>query len=273
MTLKFIRNIGYTKSWKSTFYIGLIMASAFSFILIFLQPFDTYSVEMTYKNLKLGGYSIPIIFSLLVIHWFENKWYQKTYKWSLLNELLVMFFGTTLMTVLSFIYLNHVVNPTALPWSDFFPWLKVFGLPFIPIFLAFWIYLRFSFSKIELTKTSNQENPTIKILGDNANEVIEMKWSQFLMANSQSNYIEVFYLDTDTNTTNKNIIRGTLSKLMGQLPEATQVHRSFIINLDQITKLEGNMRKGWCYINSIDDKIPVSPKHFKALKEVLQNHP
>lgn len=270
---RFIRNIGYTKSWKSTLFIGLIMAAVFSFILVFLQPFDTYSVEMSYKNLKLTGYSIPIIFSLLVIHWFENKWYQKTYRWNLINEVLVMFFGTAIMTVLSFIYLNHVVNPTALPWSDFFPWLKVFGLPFIPIFLAFWVYLRFNFSKIKLSKTSKLKDPFVRITGDNANEVIEIQWSQFLMANSQSNYIEIFTLDTDSNRANKDMIRGTLSSLIAQLPDATQVHRSFVINLDHITKLEGNMRKGGCYLKGIDEKIPVSPKHFKALKEKLQNRP
>ncbi len=114
---------------------------------------------------------------------------------------------------------------------------------------------------------------TIKISGTNANEHLEINWSNFLLAHSQSNYIEIFYLDEKKEETSKMIIRSTLSKVLSQVPEATQIHRSYITNLVQIKSLEGNIRKGWCFIHGIEEKIPVSPKHFKALKSQVQNHP
>jgi DNA-binding LytR/AlgR family response regulator len=169
--------------------------------------------------------------------------------------------------------LNSIVNPTALPWSEFFPWFQVFGLPFAPIFLLLWGYLRFRFGKIELNTTVIPETKIVRIEGTNANESLELNWSDFILARSQSNYIEIFYFDPKETQTSKAIIRSTLSKVLDQLSEATQIHRSYIINLDHLVKLEGNVRKGWCHLKGIEEVVPVSPKHFKAIKMRLQNHP
>ena len=273
MAIQLNRTIGYTQSWKSTILIGVILSAVFCFILIFLQPFDTYSTDLPYKNLKLAGYAIPILISILGIHIFENTWFAKTSKWTVLNEVLFMTIGTITITVLSFIYLNSIVNPTALPWSEFFPWFRVFGLPFAPIFLLLWCYLRFRFGKIELIKSSTKQTKTVRIEGTNANESLELDWSKFIIAKAQSNYIEIFFINEEHQKTSKTIIRSTLSKVLGQLPDAIQIHRSYIINLDQLVKLEGNVRKGWCYLKGIEEAVPVSPKHFKAIKDSFQNHP
>jgi hypothetical protein len=273
MAVQFNRIIGYTQSWKSTFLIALILATVLCFILIFLQPFDTYSTEMPYKNLKLAGYAVPIVLSILAIHFVENSWFQKASKWTFLNEVIVIIFGGCIMIVLSFVYLNNVVNSTALPWSEFFGWFQVFGLPFAPILLLLWIYLRFRFGKIEFIRDAKQAIRTVKIQGTNANEDLVLNWPDFLVAKSQANYIEIFHRDQSQQITKKTILRSTLSKVLDQLPEATQIHRSYIANLENIVKVEGNMRKGWCYINGMDDKVPVSPKHFKAIKTHLQTHP
>jgi hypothetical protein len=40
------RSISYTRSWKSTLLIAMILSAVFCFVLVFLQPFDTYNVEM-----------------------------------------------------------------------------------------------------------------------------------------------------------------------------------------------------------------------------------
>lgn len=273
MTIQFNRIIGYTHSWKSTFLIGIIVSAVFCFVLIFLQPFDTYSTELTYKNAKLAGYAIPIMLSILGIHILENSWFQKSSQWTLLNEIVFMTLGTIVVTVLSFIYLNSIVNPTALPWSEFFPWFRVFGLPFAPIFLLLWGYLRFRFGKIELSTSSTTKIKTVRIEGTNAHESLELNWSDFILAKSQSNYIEIFYFNQEKNEISKAIIRSTLAKVLDQLSDATQTHRSYIINLDHLIKLEGNMRKGWCYLKGIEETVPVSPKHFKAIKTRLQKHP
>lgn len=127
-------------------------------------------------------------------------------------------------------------------------------------------YLRFSFSKIRLKHIGIDKDKTYTIRGNNSNENYTFLWSDFLVARSQSNYIEVFLNDPAENKSTKVIIRNTLSKLISQLPEAVQVHRSYIINIDHLEELHGNVRKGWCKIKGYRDEVPVSPKHFKAIK-------
>ena len=266
------RSISYTSSWQSTLLICLILSAVFSFILVFLQPFDTYDVQMPYKNLKLVGYAIPITISILVIHFFENKWFSKQQKWLLWNELIIMGLGLLLITFLSFVYLNNFVNTDALPLTDFFTWLKIFGLPFAPLMLILWTYLRFRFSKIEVVElTTIKTNLTLQ--GDNSNEVHHLNWNNFLLAKAQSNYVEIISALGDDKPVEKRLIRSSLSKIAPQIPQALQVHRSYLINKDRILRLEGNSRKGWCFLKDYEDSIPVSPKHFKALKIWLQNRP
>lgn len=266
------RSISYTRSWQSTLLICLILSAVFSFILVFLQPFDTYDVQMPHKNLKLVGYAIPITISILVIHIFENKWFAKQQKWLLWNELFIMGLGLLLITFLSFIYLNNFVNTKALPLSEFFAWLKIFGLPFAPLMLMLWAYLRFRFSKIEVVESSKISS-SLTLLGDNANEVYHINWNHFLLAKAQSNYVEIITSSGDEIPVEKTLIRSSLSKIAPQIPQALQVHRSYLINKDRILRLEGNSRKGWCFIKDYEDSVPVSPKHFKALKIWLQNRP
>jgi len=271
MSFQLNRQIGYTQSWLSTVVIASIVGAVFCFILVFLQPFDTYDVEMPYKKLKLVGYYFPIVLSILGIHIFENLWYKKSQRWYLYHEVIVMILGTFIITLFSFLYLNHVVNESVLPWSEFYSWFVSFGLPFAPILLLLWTYLRFRFSTIQLRTNKSNLDASYEVTGTNSNERYTFRWNDFIMAKSQSNYVELFLIET--NNPKKVIIRSTLSKVMNQLPEAIQVHRSYIINLHKLEKIEGNVRKGWCILNGLDEQIPVSPKHFKALKEQLQIHP
>jgi hypothetical protein len=267
------RSISYTRSWKSTLLIALILSAVFCFLLIFLQPFDTYSVDMPYKNLKLLGYALPIIAALLLIHPFENQVFIKQQKWMLWNELLVMFVGMLLITFLSFLYLNNVVNSAAVPMADFFPWFKGFGLPFAPLMLILWAYLRFRFSHIELKTSQEEADKVYTITGENAGETFQIEWKQFVMAKAQSNYVEIYQLSDTAEAPQKILLRSSLSKITDQLPEAVQVHRSYLINTEHLLNLGGNSRKGWCFLKGIQDSVPVSPKHFKALKNWLQSRP
>ena len=271
MRLQLNRQIGYTQSWTSTAAIAAIVGGVFCFILVFLQPFDTYNVEMPFKNLKLIGYFLPVAISIMGIHVLENWWFKQSQKWHLYHEIATMILGILIITLLSFLYLNHVVNPKPVPWNEFFIWFRNFGLPFSPIVLVLWLYLRFRFSTIDLGSNPSDADKAYEIEGDNSNEKYRFKWNDFLMARSQSNYVEIVLMEKDT--LQKTLIRSTLSKLISQLPDALQVHRSYIINSAHLEKLEGNARKGWCKLKGLDEQVPVSPKHFKALKSRVQIHP
>lgn len=266
------RSIAFTPSWKYTLIIALVLGGLVSFILIFLQPFDTYQHDAPDKNLILGGYSLCIAFPVLLIHIPELLWYRmQKARWYLINELITLAAGLFLITLLCFVYNNKVVNDLTITWGYFGDWLLEFGLPFVPFILPVWIYLRFKFSNVTIT-SDTPENTPVTIEGENANEQLRFDPEQFIFAQVQSNYVDIYLLNGE-NQPDKHVLRSTLSALVNQIPFAEQVHRSYLVNPQHIISLEGNTRKGAAVLKYISDPVPVSPKYFKGLKTYLQDRP
>ncbi|NMM47608.1 LytTR family DNA-binding domain-containing protein [Marinigracilibium pacificum] len=267
------RSIAFTSSWISTILIGIILSLIIVFILVFLQPFDTYSQTVSFKVLKLTGYSLCIIAPVILIHIPELFIFKKrNQKWFLIDEIITIIFGFILMSSLSFAYNTIVINNDDFNLNYLYGWVKMYGLPFAPIVLPFWIFLRSKFSKITISATPSNNSEVIRISGSNNNEEISFKQEDFILAQSQSNYVEISILD-DNKEIQKHVIRTTLSSLIDQIPGAQQVHRSYLLNTSYIESISGNSRKGWVTANHIKGDIPVSPKHFKALKNHLQIRP
>ncbi len=267
------RSIAFTSSWKSTLKIAAILAGGIVFILIFLQPFDTYGSPMEHKELKLAGYSIGIFFPILIIHFFELILYRKRgQKWFLLDEFLTLLLGFFVISVLSYFYNVIFINEYDVIWNYIWGWTLEFSLPFAPIFIPLWAYLRYRFSQVIIAEHEPDESKLLTIRGENTNEEIVIRDSDFIMAQSQSNYVDIYILNGKGNV-EKHIIRQTLSGLVEQIPTAQQVHRSYLINVDHIDELKGNTRKGSVVLDHVREEVPVSSKHFTGLKNYLHVRP
>lgn len=266
------RSIAYTSNWFHTLLLSIILAILIVFILVFLQPFDTYGAEMSNKNLKLLGYSICVIQPILFIHVFEEFWFKfSSKKWYVYQELIILFFGVLLISISSYLYSTKIINNLEVEPKHIMEWSISFGLPFVPIFIPLWAYLRFKFSIIIIKPIFFQNKNEIIIIGNNQNEEIKFLEEKFIMAKAQANYVDVYYLKDEL--LEKRMIRSTLSNIIKKIPSAEQIHRSYIVNPSQIKKISGNTRKGNVTLNHINENIPISPKHFLGVKNHLQNRP
>jgi hypothetical protein len=262
--------ISYNSSWYHTFLVSLLLATMIVVVLVFLQPFDIYGNEIAYKNVKLIGYGICIILPILLIHILEEFWFRCTHeKWYFYQELVAVILGFLLISISAYFYNAFVVNDN-IHSSHVFHWVKDFGLPFIPVFIPFWVYLRFRFSKIIIQTNADKKEKTILITGNNQNEFIQFLEKNFVMARSQANYVDVYYIENEL--IKKEMIRSTLTSLKNKIPSAEQVHRSYLVNPGQIKKISGNTRKGYITINRLKEEVPVSPKYFVGIKKNLQSH-
>ena len=105
------RAIAYTASWLNTFFLSCILAIIIVFILIFLEPFDSYSNDIPYKSLKLFGYGLCVIIPILILHFFEEYWFKKSNgKWFLFQELLILIIGFFFISIFSYFYNTYIVN-------------------------------------------------------------------------------------------------------------------------------------------------------------------
>lgn len=267
------KTIAYTKKWKHSFWIALLLGTLLPTLLITLEPFDN-STNFSYKYVILSGYALCIIIPLLLAHGIEIFFYKiQTNRWFIVNE--VIYILTTLLIIFLFCFFYHfflISGRQDITAQAIWGFIKSFGLPFIPIIVPLWLYLRSKYGIIEVPmfdKESIKKVKTVTILGTNKSETLTIFEADFVFAKAQQNYVDVYFKTVDG--MQQKTFRSTLANIMEQLPKAWQVHRSYLVNLDYLTNVEGNARKRFMTISETEEKIPISQMYYDALTKRLSN--
>lgn len=267
------KTIAYTKNWKHTFLIALILGALIPVLLMTLEPFDN-SNNFSFKYLILSGYALCIIIPIVLVHPIENYVYKiQTKRWFVINESLYIIATLILIFLFSFFYHFYLISGLPSFTSEaIWNFIKSFGVPFIPIVVPLWLYLRSKYGSIEVPlydKENTKRNKTITIIGNNKSETLTIFEADFIFAKAQQNYVDVYY--KTENGMQQETFRNTLSNIMKQLPEAWQVHRSYLVNLDYLESVEGNTRKRFIRISTTEETIPISQVYYKALNKRVSN--
>jgi hypothetical protein len=264
------KRIAYTKSLKQTMLIGLVLAAILVFVLIFLQPFDTYYHEAPNKNLMLAGYGPCVFLPVLMVHSGERLTYRlQSNKWYVWNEIIFVLLALVLMISASYLYNYLYVNKLPLSLGSWWSFMRGIGSPFVVILAPFWIYMRVRSGIIEKQEVISEQKQVV-ISGQNKNESFRLSPQDFIYAQSQQNYAVIYY-QTEDGQVDKKMIRITLAQLNDQIPTAIQVHRSYLVNPDFLNEIKGNARKRFIELNVVLEPIPLSQKYYKKLKNQLSN--
>lgn len=264
------KRIVFSKSWLQTILIGVVLAAILVFVLIFLQPFDTYYHEAPNKNLMLAGYGPCVFFPLLLVHLMERFTYRlQSKKWFLWNEALFIVLALTLMISACYLYNYLYVNQLPLSIKSWWSFMRGIGFPFVIIMAPFWIYMRARYGIIEKQEVTAEQKEVV-VSGQNKNESFRLSPQDFIYAQSQQNYAVIYYQTEDAQV-DKKMIRITLAQLNDQIPTAIQVHRSYLVNLGFLKEIKGNARKRFIELNAVLEPIPLSQKYYKNLKNQLSN--
>lgn len=105
---------------------------------------------------------------------------------------------------------------------------------------------------------------------ENGKEQLILNSSHLIYIEAENNYIDIVYLEG--NKIKKKLIRTTLKSLEHELSNSTllRVHRSYIINLDNISNVERTGSKIVVSMNHIKDVvIPVSTSHRASLERAI----
>jgi hypothetical protein len=252
-------------SWSHTFIIGMILGVGLSVVLVFLQPFDTAQFLTDYKTLLLWGYGLCCLIPVLLLHPLENALYTiQKQKWYVLNELGYVIVSLLFIFSICYFYNTYVVNSELVfSWKGWRYFMLYYGLPFMPILGPIWLYFRNRFGKISILQEEIQVAKQITIQGDNKSENLVISNAYFVYAQAQQNYVTIYYMQDDK--IRQKMMRSTLSNLQKQLPDAWQVHRSFLVNLAYLQSISGNSRKRTMQLTVTAEAIPISQKYYEAL--------
>lgn len=129
-------------------------------------------------------------------------------------------------------------------------------------------YERYSDNLSKDTKKTNDALQEFSIAS--GNESISLNTQSFLFAKSSDNYLEVVY--KDENGLKRDILRKTLksaSEDLDHLEPIFQVHRSYIVNLDRVSRFSGNAQGLKLHFEETDTVVPVSRNLTNALRDRL----
>jgi hypothetical protein len=113
-------------------------------------------------------------------------------------------------------------------------------------------------------------NKIITLVSQNENESLEILSDDLLFVKSADNYVEVYFLNNEI--IHKKLLRNTLKSIDEELKEYGnffRCHKSYLINLDQIIKVNGNAQGYRFKLKLGDIEIPVSRHYNERVHELI----
>lgn len=252
----------------------LISLFVFAFLLIY-QPFSISRWIFPDVVFYCAGYGMCTFIGLLLANVFLNKIGIEQYaSKSPKKQALSSFAHIFIITILNFLY-SFAIGIITISWQAF---LVFFAFTFaVGVFPSLLLFLPY-FKKQESTKVSeNGELPNdeidLKVVlhGENKEEIFSCAKDELLFIKSELNYCEINYLQKDQ--LKKYLIRATIKNLEEQIKSSNlkRVHRSFICNLDKVTRHSYKNQKLKLYFPQVDMPVTCSRNHYKKVMRILQN--
>lgn len=259
------RQIHFVASIRRKVLVGFILCIYLSFIVIFLQPFDTSQFEADYKIALLSGYGL-LTFVVFVMHSsIENIRYFRANKvWSVYDEMMstllfFLFSGTVL-----YLYNRFIVNQVDCTLASYWRFLSVTVAYMIPVFVPPMLYLRQQFGERIIPPAKN----SFRLTGENKNEILTVGKEDLLFIRAIENYIEICFMDKSKKVISRTF-RQTLSNVCEQLPFLEKCHRSYLVNMDTVKEISGNSQSARISFIVGEKEIPVSKTYYRHIKDIV----
>ncbi len=128
--------------------------------------------------------------------------------------------------------------------------------------------------EVGATEVPNQDAAIRLDISDNSSDALIFTPEQFLFAQAMQNYVEVVLLKDGQ--IERHLIRSTLSTLARamrqQSEQILQSHRSFLLNIAKVTKVEGNAQGLKLALDGLaDQRVPVSRTFIAPVRAALGN--
>ena len=264
------------------------------FIYLFLLIFQPFGIaENKSIPIYLLGFSaitlVVMLFSFFVFPVIFKKAFDPE-KWTTKKEILFALLIITLISVFNWLY-NSTISYTSVRHSFISFLFITIAVGIFPTVLLIMYFEKHFTTKHEIiaselteqisvkdekkeieTSIKENKNQQIKIVSYNEKEVIELELNDFLCISAEGNYANVFFYEN--NTIKKKLIRNSLTKINDQLiifDDVKRCYRSYIVNIQNVSRVSGNARNYYLHVDNLDFKIPVSRNFPKEILENLKN--
>ncbi len=257
----------------------IFLISLVLFLLLFLfQPFNITALTRQEKYLLIGGLIVvnflALSLNLLLIPSFLSQ--RGLFRnWNVLKEILWNIWITFTLAAGYFIYFGLTGSFS----FNFFILIKILIISSIPISILI-PYNRNRLlrshlqSALELNKhLEKKANPSPEIVhlqSDYEKDDLSVDVNTLLYIHSASNYVEVYWEEKER--IQHKMIRCTLSyaaEAFKDYPFIFRCHRTYIVNINKVLKVEGSSQGYMLYLSSGGHKVTVSRNYIPEFKELF----
>ena len=254
---------------------ALIAGAVVFFFLFFLRPFGlaTYPGNIFLVSLYFTAvaFALTLLYGRLVF----NPWAKLVKVWRVWHQILAF------VLLLCFISVGNSIADSALfggrvSWMRTLAYLYPTLIIFIPIML---INISLGYQKRLRTRLaemlpkeepSKETGQTVTFHDHNVNGTdLTLPVSDFLYAEAQKNFVDVCY--RREGRVEHCQLRSTLTSVLADanVPKIFQCHRSFIVNLNNITAAEGNSNGYRLTMGDASCVVPVSRSYVAKLRSFI----
>ena len=254
----------YIASWKTV----TVPAAIIFLILYLLEPFGLSQKESGLLWVSLGAALISAGVSSVFVWVLPPvfpRWYAEQ-GWTLGKEVVNTLALLLSIAVCVWLYVAWLTG-MVLSFRLFFIvllWVLILGA-FPTVLFALWN--RNIQSKPEVEKPSSVP---LVFLGD-TREMLEMDAMSFLYAESEGNYVRLYYLSSHDQKQTSKLLRLTMkqAEASASTPFIVRCHRAYLVNLRRVNKVDGNSQGCRLRLEGCSDEVPVSRSYVKEVQALI----
>ncbi len=264
---------------RNAIIIFFISIGVFVFLFLF-QPLDISTLGDKEKIYLVGGLGIITFLSLSLNLMVLPSLLPKVFlhrEWIVWKEIL---WNLWLLFTISFGYFLMYKTLGILVF-DFYMVVRLILIAIVPLTLLIVfnqnrllkLHLKTAYDlneKLRESKTDSEK--LIHFDSEYQKDKLSIKARLLLLIRSADNYIEIFWKDGDS--IKSQLIRSTLLKAQILLEDYSYIfkcHRSFIVNINFIDRVDGNSQGYRLFFENIEFEIPVSKLSIVQLKEKIES--
>ena len=269
--------------WK----VVVVPAVIIFLVLYLLQPFGIARIGSGKLWVTLGSACISAGVSSLfvwVLPWMFPRYYEER-AWTLGKEVLGTLALLLCITVCVWFYVSWLcgVMPGVRLFFTVLLWVLILGA-FPTVLFTMWNRnIRLARNLREATelnlrlskKQEAEEMPSATLVfSGGTKDTLVMDARSFLYAESEGNYVRLHYLSPKDNRPVSRLLRLTMKQAeaaVASAPFIVRCHRAFLVNLHQVTKMDGNSQGYRLRLEECAEEVPVSRAYVRRVKLLIES--
>lgn len=269
--------------WK----VVVVPAVIIFLVFYLLQPFGIARIGSGKLWVTLGSACISAGVSSLfvwVLPWMFPRYYEER-AWTLGKEVLGTLALLLCITVCVWFYVSWLcgVMPGVRLFFTVLLWVLILGA-FPTVLFAMWNRnIRLARNLREATelnlrlskKQEAEEMPSATLVfSGGTKDTLVMDARSFLYAESEGNYVRLHYLSPKDNRPVSRLLRLTMKQAeaaVASAPFIVRCHRAFLVNLHQVTKMDGNSQGYRLRLEECAEEVPVSRAYVRRVKLLIES--